>query len=78
MSSIQLLTRPLNQIEQTKTIGIEEKRMLFERVQLDWVIERSGTLYKKTRMEQNRSIDPALKQPRRFEVFFFHYCISIF
>ena len=66
MSSIQLLTRPFNQIEQTKTIGIEEKRMLFERVQLDWVIERSGTLYKKTRMEQNRSIDPALKQPRRF------------
>ena len=53
MSSIQLLTRPLNKIEQTKTIGIEEKRMLFERVQLDWVIERSGTLYKKTRMEQN-------------------------
>ena len=47
MGSIQLLTRPLNQIEQTKTIGIEEKRMLFERVQLDWVIERSGTLYKK-------------------------------
>ena len=41
MSSIQLLTRPLNQIELTKTIGIEEKRMLFERVQLDWVIERS-------------------------------------
>ena len=43
----------VNKIEQTKTIGIEEKRMLFERVQLDWVIERSGTLYKKTRMEQN-------------------------
>ena len=31
-------------------------------------IERSGTLYKKARMEQNRSIDPSrLKQPRRFE-----------
>ena len=58
----------VNKIEQTKTIGIEEKRMLFERVQLDWVIEPSGTLYKKTRMEQNRLIDPALKQPRRFEV----------
>ena len=30
-------------------------------------VERSGTLYKKSRMEQNRSIDPSLKQPRRFE-----------
>ena len=43
-------------------------------------IERSGTLYKKSRMEQNRSIDPSLKQPRRFEglVPFIACCISLF
>ena len=29
----------------------------------------AGALYRKTRMEQNRP-DPALKQPRRFEVLF--------
>ena len=43
-------------------------------------IERSGTLYKKARMEQNRSIDPSrLKQPRRFLRFGSFYCgISLF
>ena len=30
-------------------------------------IERSGTLYKKALVEQNRSIDPSLNQPMRFE-----------
>ena len=79
MGSIQLLTRPLNQIEQTKTIGIEEKRMLFERVQLDWVIERSGTLYKKhtngTKSFNWSSVETA-KAIWSFGSF--HYCISIF
>ena len=37
------------------------------------VIERSGTLYRKTRVEQNRPVDQALKQPRRFEVLFLSY-----
>ena len=37
------------------------------------VIERSRTLYRKTRVEQNRPVDQALKQPRRFEVLFLSY-----
>ena len=74
MSSIQftVFKRPLNQIEEIKNIRIEKKIecYIFERVRLSSVIKRSGALYRKTRMEQNRSIDPALKQPRRFEVLF--------
>ena len=42
--------------------------LIFDQVRLSSVIERGGTLYNKTQMELNRSIDPALKQPRRFEV----------
>ena len=36
-------------------------------------IERSGTLYRKTQVEQNRPVDQALKHPRRFEVLFLSY-----
>ena len=84
------LTRPFNQIEQTKNIRIEKNQMfslnvsrktsgtrlqcfIFQRVRLSSVIERSGALYRKTRVEQNRLLDQALKQPRRFEVLFLSY-----
>ena len=51
-----------------KTSGTRLECFIFERVRLSLVIERSGTLYRKTRVEQNRPVDrvdPALKQPRR-------------
>ena len=84
------LTRPFNQIEQTKNIRIEKNQMfslnvsrktsgtrlqcfIFQRVRLSLAIERSGTLYRKTRVEQNRPVDQALKKPRRFEVLFLSY-----
>ena len=84
------LTRPFNQIEQTKNIRIEKNQMfslnvsrktsgtrlecfIFERVRLSSVIQRSGTLYRKTRVEQNRLVDPALKHQRRFENLFLSY-----
>ena len=54
-----------------KASGTRLECFIFERVRLSSVIERSGTLlYRKTRVEQNRPVDPALKQPRRFEVLF--------
>ena len=49
--------------------GLFIECFIFERVRLSSVIELSGTLYKKTRMEENRLIDPALKQPRRVWIF---------
>ena len=54
-----------------KTSGTRLECFIFERVRLSLAIERSGTLYRKTRVEQNRPVDQALKQPRRLEVCFF-------
>ena len=56
-----------------KTSGTRLECFIFERVRLRSVIERSGALYRKTRVEQNRPVDQALKQPRRFEVLFLSY-----
>ena len=56
-----------------KTSGTRLECFIFERVRLSLVIERSGTLYRKTRVEQNRPVDQALKHPRRFEVLFLSY-----
>ena len=56
-----------------KTSGTRLECFIFERVRLSSVIERSGTLYRKTRVEQNRLVDPALKHPRRFENLFLSY-----
>ena len=56
-----------------KTSGTRLECFLFERVRLSSVIEGSGTLYRKTGVEQNRPVDQALKQPRRFEVLFLSY-----
>ena len=56
-----------------KTSGTRLECFIFERVRLSLAIERSGTLYRKTRVEQNRPVDQALKQPRRFEVLFLSY-----
>ena len=53
-----------------KTSGNRLECFIFQRVRLSSVIERSGTLYRKTRVEQNRPVDQALKQPRRLEVLF--------
>ena len=60
-------------IESNKQKIFELKKIecfIFEWVRLSSVIEHSEVelLTKKTRMEQNRSIDPALKQLRLFEV----------
>ena len=54
-----------------KTSGTSLESFIFEQARLSLAIERSGTLYRKTRVEQNRPVDQALKQPRRFEVCFF-------
>ena len=43
-----------------KTSGTGLECFIFERVRLSLVIERSGTLYRKTRVEQNRPVDQAL------------------
>ena len=56
-----------------KPSGTRLECFIFERVRLSLAIERSGTLYRKTRVEQNRPVDQALKQPRRFEVLFLCY-----
>ena len=56
-----------------KTYGTRLECFIFERVRLSSVIERSGTLCRKTRVEQNRPVDQALKHPRRFEVLFLSY-----
>ena len=56
-----------------KTSGTRLECIIFERVRLSLAIERSGTLYRKTRVEQNRAADQALKHPRRFEVLFLSY-----
>ena len=56
-----------------KTSGTRLECFIFERVRLSLAIERSGTLYRKTRVEQNRPVDQALKHPRRFEVLFLSY-----
>ena len=56
-----------------KTSGTSLESFIFERVRLSLAIERSGTLYRKTRVEQNRPVDQALKQPRRFEVLLLSY-----
>ena len=39
-----------------KTSGTRLECFIFERVRLSLVIERSGTLYRKTRVEQNRPL----------------------
>ena len=44
-----------------KTSGTRLECIIFERVRLSLAIERSGTLYRKTRVEQNRPVDQALK-----------------
>ena len=46
---------------------------IFERVRLSSVIERSGALYRKTRVKKNRPVETALKHPRRFEVLILSY-----
>ena len=46
---------------------------IFERVRLSSVIGRSGALYRKTRVKQNRPVKTALKRPRRFEVLILSY-----
>ena len=56
-----------------KTTGTRLECFIFERVRLSLVIERSGAPYRKTRVEQNRPVDPALKHPKRFEVLFLSY-----
>ena len=56
-----------------KTSGTRLECFIFQRVRLSLAIERSGTLYRKIRVEQNRPVDQALKQPRRFEVLFLSY-----
>ena len=56
-----------------KTSGTRLECFIFQRVRLSSVIERSGTLYRKTRVEQNRPVDQALKHPRPFEVLFLSY-----
>ena len=56
-----------------KTSGTRLECFIFERVRFSSVIERSGTLYRKTRVEQNRPVDKALKRPRPFEVLFISY-----
>ena len=56
-----------------KTSGTRLECFTFERVRLSLATERSGTLYRKTRVEQNRPVDQALKQARRFEVLFLSY-----
>ena len=56
-----------------KTSGTRLECFIFERVRLNLAIERSGTLYRKIRVEQNRPVDQALKHPRRFEVLFLSY-----
>ena len=56
-----------------RTSGTRLECFIFERVRLSLVIERSGTLYRKTRVEQNRPVDQALKHPRPFEVLFLSY-----
>ena len=43
-----------------KTSGTGLECFIFERVRLSLVIERSGTLYRKTRVEQNRPVDQVL------------------
>ena len=42
-----------------KTSGTRLECIIFERVRLSLAIERSGTLYRKTRVEQNRAADQA-------------------
>ena len=56
-----------------KISGTRLECFTFQRVRLSLAIERSGTLYRKTRVEQNRPVDQALKQARRFEVLFLSY-----
>ena len=56
-----------------KTSGTRLECFIFQRVRLSLAIERSGTLYRKTRVEQNRPVAQALKQPRRYEVLFLSY-----
>ena len=56
-----------------KTSGTRLECFIFQRVRLSLAIERSGTLYRKPRVEQNRPVDQALKQQRRFEVLFLSY-----
>ena len=56
-----------------KTSGTSLESFIFEQARLSLAIERSGTLYRKTRVEQNRPVDQALKHPRPFEVLFLSY-----
>ena len=42
------------------------ERSVFQLFRTKDIEPTSGTVYKKSRMEQNRSIDLSLKQPRRF------------
>ena len=56
-----------------KNLWDQVRMFYFRTSSIESVIERSGTLYRKTRVEQNRPVDQALKQPRRFEVLFLSY-----
>ena len=76
MSSIQLLRWPLNQIEQTKTIGIEEKRMLFERIQLVIGSSNEVELFTK-KHEWNKIVQLILRWNSQGDLKFFSF-ITVF
>ena len=57
-----------------KNSGTRVECFIFERVRLSLAIERSRIeLFTEKHVEQNRPVDQAMKQPRRFEVLFLSY-----